>query len=140
MSTTQSIPQTLLSHRDELIRDIRALADWLEQHPEAPVGEHASVQVQYSVDQQSDAAKAHEVRRVAGLLGLNVDVDANSITACLRLTGRTRYVVHATTRGGGRRWDNAMSAMRMATERESAAELATAAAILAPDAVPGGAA
>ena len=95
--------------RDELVRDLRALAAWLEANPDAPVGEFAGVRLQHSIYEGSDAAKAADVRRLAALLGATVDRDdANAVSFRVQVAPRAEFIVRATTRGGSDRWQAAM--------------------------------
>ena len=61
-----------MSARDNLIKGLRDLADWLEANPAAPYGDHEIATVQHSVDIEHPAwpDAVREVDRLAEALGL----------------------------------------------------------------------
>lgn len=60
-------------HRRELISGLRALAAFLDSHPQVPVPRYGSVRVSmhtnYDTDASTEAEAITEVRRIAALLG-----------------------------------------------------------------------
>ena len=61
--------------RDQFFTDLRALVDYLEDHPEIPVGPYdARIGHSVSVDIADDESGAHEVRRIADALGEQVTI------------------------------------------------------------------
>jgi hypothetical protein len=61
-----------VSARDDLIKGLRDLADWLETHPDAPLGAHDGAHVQHSAPAEPDRKTAKRaLDRAAAALGLN---------------------------------------------------------------------
>ncbi len=108
-TVVEDLTPAALTPREELVRDLHALADWLAANPHAPVGESASVRLQHSIHDGSDAAKAADVRRLASQLGTTVNRDdADGVSFTIQVAPRAEFIVHATTRGGVDRWQAAM--------------------------------
>lgn len=92
--------------RNEMIRDLHALADWLAARPDVPVGEFSTATLQYSVQSSfgPEAARVAEVKRVAALMGATAEVDEGTGVARLHL-GRCRFTVHTMTDRGDAIYD-----------------------------------
>ena len=80
--------------RAALVADLRALADWLEAHPEVPVPRWGSVEVTYHPAHDDhiadDDAAFSEVHRIAGLIGATVEEDSDR-AAAYRAFGSAGY-------------------------------------------------
>lgn len=70
----------MTDNRAQIIADIRRLADYLEAHPELPVGRWDSCQLQHSIaehegyDKHDHTAMAEAVREAAKAMGVDLDV------------------------------------------------------------------
>lgn len=91
----QSTPHE--SDRSTVIAGLRAMADFIEARPEIPVGSYTSVGLQYSVLTGTDEEKIAEVRRIAGLLGVEAEIydDGIGVIIRYRVADRTTFTVHA---------------------------------------------
>lgn len=84
-------------HRTTVIAGLRAMADFLETRPEIPLGDYAFVNVQHSVLDGTDDEKIAEVRRIAGLLGVQARIyeDGTGVGCSYAVAELTTFTVHA---------------------------------------------
>lgn len=90
-------PPTPVDHRTAIVTGLRAMADFIETRTEIPVASYTSVGLQYSVLHGSNEEKVAEVRRIAGLLGVEAKIfeDGTGVIIRYRVADRTTFTVHA---------------------------------------------
>ena len=59
-----------LTDREAIVAGLRQLADWLERNPDMPLGLYPDVELKVFVREDSEAASAAEVERIADLIGV----------------------------------------------------------------------
>lgn len=84
-----------MTPREQLIADLRAFADLLEARPDMPVGDFPCMKLQHS-PMGEEAERLNEVRRIAGVLGVDPIEDGGAVRARLDL-GWVEYLVYAST-------------------------------------------
>lgn len=82
-----------MSHRDDVIKGLRMLADFIEDNPDFPIPTHPSFPHVVSTD--NDTAGVAEIERIAHLLGAQVECDALVEWKFGGLTYRATYASHA---------------------------------------------
>ncbi|MEU4235512.1 hypothetical protein AB0F17_65575 [Nonomuraea sp. NPDC026600] len=87
-------------HRRELITSLRALATFLDSHPQLPVPRYGQVRVLvhtlYETDATTEAEAIAEVERVAALLGVAPTVEHGHHVVCVELGVLCYEVLHVT--------------------------------------------
>lgn len=96
-------------HRAAMIAGIRALAQFVEDHPELPCPNRVTAQHSFmeplnldtfEYEPVPDAPKLELIRRVADQLGVQADIHAESASVRHDITEYVTYVVHAKLHGG----------------------------------------
>lgn len=83
------------STREQQIADLRSLVDFLAAHPDLPIGNNGiGRQCVLAADDETGIA---EIRRIADILGADVDTDGSSIDTC-RMFGALPYRAFYCTR------------------------------------------
>lgn len=96
-------------HRANLISDLREMATWLENHPDATIARHTTAHIQYSVDVSTPPGERREVvTDIGGDLGLPV-LERDGQVYVQYDIGQARYVA-ASTKPDARRTPAAVQA------------------------------
>jgi hypothetical protein len=105
MSDEQPTPAKS-DHRTTIIAGLRAIADFLETRPEIPEPDRVDVQYSvidrydpqnYRIIETTDDEKIAEVRRIAGLLGVEAEFsqDGGGVATRYKVADQSIYTVHA---------------------------------------------